>query len=111
MDPPNKRNRPRPIADTLGYHSVIAHNADFEKCSTAPLPCTPYLPGRDIRLRRASAGLAAGFVRVSEPDLAGRVATCIGELSTVAARPIGSGDAAEGQDGSGCRPNESRDAR
>jgi hypothetical protein len=76
---------PRPVADTLGYQSVIAHNAEFEKCSTAPLPCTPYLPGRDVRLRRPELGPAGGFVRVSEPDLAGRVAECVGELSASAA--------------------------
>jgi len=72
---------PTPIADTLGYHSVIAYNAPFEKCSTAPLPCTPYLPTQDVRLRRPAIGLSGGFVRTREPGLAGRVPTCIGELS------------------------------
>jgi hypothetical protein len=72
---------PRPVADTLDYHSVIALDASFEKCSTAPLPCTPYLPGGDVRLRRADRGLSGGFVREPGPDLAGRAPNCVGELS------------------------------
>ena len=72
---------PRPIADTLGYHSVIGFNTAFEKCSTAPLPCTPYLPDQNIELRQPAKGLRGGFVRVVEPSLARRAASCVGELS------------------------------
>ena len=71
---------PRPIADTLDYHSAIGLNTSFEKCSTAPLPCTPYLPSADVRLRRPERGLSGGFVRDQRPELAGRTATCVGEL-------------------------------
>ena len=62
------------------YHSAIGVNTSFEKCSTAPLPCTPYLPGADVRLRRPERGLSGGFVRQRQPDLAGRAATCVGEF-------------------------------
>ena len=80
---------PRPIADTLGYRSVIGWNTALEKCSTAPLPCTPYLPDQNIRLRRPASGLAGGFVRAQEPSLAGRVARCVGELTRTAdGRPM-----------------------
>ena len=72
---------PRPVADTLSYQSVIAHNAEFEKCSSAPLPCTPYIPGSDVRLRRPSVGAGGGFVRGTEQDYAGRFATCVGEFT------------------------------
>ena len=87
---------PRPIADTLGYHSVIGSNTAFEKCSTSPLPCTPYLPDQNIRLRNPHKGLAAGFVRVSEQSLSRRLASCVEEVrgtplagatSLTAARP------------------------
>ena len=78
---------PRPIADTLGYHSVIPIDARFEKCSTAPLPCTPYLPDPDVRLRRPSLGMAGGFVRAVRPDLAGRVASCVAELTPMVSSP------------------------
>ena len=71
---------PRPVADTLDYHSAIGLNTSFEKCSTAPLPCTPYLPGVDVRLRRPERGLSGGFVRDQQPDLAGRAPSCVGEL-------------------------------
>ena len=54
---------PPPILDTLGYRSAIDGNLGFESCSTAPLPCTPYLPPRDFRLRVPSRGLAGGFTR------------------------------------------------
>ena len=76
---------PRPIADTLGYHSVIGLDTALEKCSTAPLPCTPYLPDQNIGLRRPARGLRGGFARVGEQRFAGRVARCIGELTS--ARP------------------------
>jgi len=72
---------PRPVADTLGYHSVIPFNASFEKCSTATLPCTPYLPNGDVTLRHPAIGLSGGFIRAERPDLAGRIASCLGELS------------------------------
>jgi hypothetical protein len=75
---------PRPVADTLDYHSSIGVNTSFEKCSTAPLPCTPYLPGVDVRLRRPERGLSGGFVRDQQPDLAGRAPTCVGELDPAA---------------------------
>ena len=57
---------PQPIADTLGYRSIVALDSPLEKCSTAPLPCTPYLPDRTVRLRRPNKGLAGGFVHSSE---------------------------------------------
>lgn len=72
---------PRPIADTLGYHSVIPRDALFEQCSTAPLPCTPYLPDVRVRLREPQRGVDGGFVRERQPDLAGRIANCLGELT------------------------------
>jgi len=72
---------PQPIADTLGYRSVIALNSSLEKCSTAPLPCTPYLPSSDVRLRRPARGFAGGFVRDQRPDLARGSAICVGEVS------------------------------
>jgi hypothetical protein len=78
---------PRPIADTLGYHSVIPHDAAFEKCSTAPLPCTPYLPESDVRLRHPNVGIAGGFVRAAPPELAGPVANCVAELTPLASSP------------------------
>ena len=91
---------PRPIADTLGYQSVIAFNASFEKCSTAPLPCTPYLPTSDIRLRRPSLGLRGGFMRTERPDFAGRAASCVGELGL--AMPAAPSSPASSGDGSHC---------
>ena len=71
----------QPIADTLGYRSVIALNSSLEKCSTAPIPCTPYLPRSDVRLRRPARGFAGGFVREQRPDLARGSAICVGEVS------------------------------
>jgi len=72
---------PRPVADTLEYHSVIALDSPLEKCSTAPLPCTPYLPRSDVRLLRPSRGFGGGFVRDQQPDLARGRAICVGEVS------------------------------
>ena len=102
---------PTPVADTLGYQSAIAHDAAFEKCSTAPLPCTPYLPGRDVRLRAPALGVGAGFRRDAGAHLAGRAATCIGEwtsdvpltaaLSSISATP-------PDRDTSRCRPAVTR---
>jgi hypothetical protein len=77
---------PRPVADTLGYRSAIRFNSSLEKCSAAPLPCTPYLPGSDVRLRRPASGLAGGFVRERRPELAGPRARCVGELSLTGTR-------------------------
>lgn len=54
---------PRPIADTLAYTSTIDGRIGFEKCSTAPLPCTPYIPLSDVRLRSRARRLGGGFVR------------------------------------------------
>jgi hypothetical protein len=54
---------PPSVADTLGYRSVIDGDAGLEKCSRAPLPCTPYRPNADIRLRKPSRGLVGGFIR------------------------------------------------
>ena len=72
---------PRPIADTLGYRSTIDGDAGFEKCSTAPLPCTPYLPSADVRLRLPERGLSAGFVRgVTDPSASTAAMRCVGEL-------------------------------
>jgi hypothetical protein len=52
---------PPGVADTLGYRSVIDANSSVEKCSSAPLPCTPYRPRPDIRLRKPARGTAGGF--------------------------------------------------
>ena len=93
---------PRPIADTLDYHSAIGLNASFEKCSTAPLPCTPYLPGIDVRLRRPERGLSGGFMRERQPDLAGRAASCMGELDFPAAFRLPPAQAARVADHSRC---------
>jgi len=71
---------PQPIADTLGYHSLIVLDSPLEKCSAAPLPCTPYLPRSDVRLRRPASGIAAGFVRDQRPNVAERAVTCVGEV-------------------------------
>ena len=98
---------PTPIADTLSYQSVIAFNAAFEKCSTAPLPCTPYLPTRDVRLKRPEHGLSGGFVRTREPDLAHGVLICLGELSATTSAASITG-APNGHDPSRCRPNDAR---
>jgi hypothetical protein len=88
---------PRPVADTLGYHSVIPVDASFEKCSTATLPCTPYLPDVDVTLRHPAIGLSGGFIRAERPDLAGRIASCLGELSAAeaSAQPLKPADAAD----------------
>lgn len=73
---------PRPVADTLGYTSTIDGRIGFEKCSTAPLPCTPYLPPRDVHLRVPSRGIAAGFVRRQTNEvLSTEAPRCLGELS------------------------------
>ena len=53
---------PPNVADTLGYRSVIDGDAGLEKCSSAPLPCTPYRPSLDVRLRKPARGIAGGFV-------------------------------------------------
>jgi hypothetical protein len=72
---------PRPIADTLSYFSAIDGNAGYEQCSTAPLPCTPYLPSLDVRLRLPTRGVSAGFVRApSGTTLTISRARCVGEL-------------------------------
>jgi hypothetical protein len=72
---------PTPIADTLGYRSAIDGNVGFEKCSTAPLPCTPYLPSPDVRLRSPMRGIAGGFVRVpAGVDLSANAIRCVGEV-------------------------------
>jgi hypothetical protein len=79
---------PRPIADTLSYRSAIDGDAGFEKCSTAPLPCTPYLPTSDVRLREPKRGLAAGFIRSHDTTaLLTSRARCIGELQGDAPAP------------------------
>jgi hypothetical protein len=70
---------PRPIADTLSFYSAIDDNTDYEQCSTAPLPCTPYIPSLSVRLRTPSRGVSAGFIRVNE-GIASSQAYCIGEL-------------------------------
>lgn len=74
---------PRPIADTLGYHSAIDGDLGFEKCSTAPLPCTPYLPSRDVRLRVPSRGIDGGFVRqLDARELSDVRPRCLGTVSS-----------------------------
>ena len=75
---------PQPIADTLDYRSVIVLNSPLEKCSGAPIPCTPYLPRRGVRLRRPSTGIAGGFVLDQRPSVAGRALTCVGEVDLAA---------------------------
>jgi len=93
---------PRPVADTLDYHSAIGLNTSFEKCSTAPLPCTPYLPGVDVRLRRPERGLSGGFVRDQQPDLAGRAPSCVGELDLAASFRLPAPPVAPATDHSRC---------
>jgi hypothetical protein len=82
---------PRPIADTLGYRSTINGDLGFEQCSTAPLPCTPYLPSPDVRLRVPSLGLRGGFVRQPSTDseLPATAVRCLGEVA-VAGTAVGS---------------------
>ena len=73
---------PRPVADTLSYVSTIDGNVGFEKCSTAPLPCTPYLPAPTVALRVPGRGLAGGFARRPLPaGLAAQELQCLGELA------------------------------
>jgi hypothetical protein len=81
---------PRPIADTLGYRSSIDGDIGFEKCSTAPLPCTPYLPAPDVRLRMPSLGLRGGFVRQpsSGRDLSATAVRCLGEVAATGAAMV-----------------------
>ena len=72
---------PRPVADTLRFTSTIDGDLGFEKCSTAPLPCTPYLPWGDVHLRTPSRGIAGGFVRRPRNDLLSTgVPRCVGEV-------------------------------
>jgi hypothetical protein len=103
---------PTPVADTLGYRSAIAHDAAFEKCSTAPLPCTPYLPDNAVRLRAPALGVRAGFRRDAATRFAGRVATCIGEWTSDV--PLAAADLASissppsDRDTSRCRPAATR---
>ena len=73
---------PRPVADTLGYRSAIDGDQGFEKCSTAPLPCTPYLPTPDVRLRVPGRGVAGGFARrPMGTELSTSAVRCVGELA------------------------------
>jgi hypothetical protein len=73
---------PLPVADTLSYRSAIDDEAAFEKCSTAPLPCTPYLPDPEVRLREPQRGIAGGFVREhGAVALSARVARCVGAIA------------------------------
>ena len=94
---------PRPVADSLGYHSVIAFNASFEKCSTAPLPCTPYLPERDVQLRRPAIGLRAGFARMATPNLGSRTADCVLELHPAGSSAASFDSRAPGDPAAPCR--------
>lgn len=71
---------PRPIADTLSFYSTIDDNTAYEQCSTAPLPCTPYMPSPDVRLRTPQRGVSAGFVRASEGVASPSRPHCVGEL-------------------------------
>jgi len=72
---------PRPVADTLRHTSTIDADLGFEKCSIAPLPCTPYLPSRDVHLRTPSQGIAGGFVRHTTTGLLSTGAPrCLGEV-------------------------------
>ena len=70
---------PRPVADTLSYRSTIDADAGLEKCSIAPLPCTPYLPGRTVRLRVPTRGIRGGFV-VADTQPAGEPPRCVGAV-------------------------------
>jgi hypothetical protein len=74
---------PRPIADTLSFNSSIGDETRYEQCSTAPLPCTPYIPSLDVRLREPRRGVSGGFVR--DPGgsavVTGR-AHCLGEVAS-----------------------------
>jgi len=87
---------PRPVADTLSYVSTIDGDVGFEKCSTAPLPCTPYLPARNVGLRVPARGLARGFARHALPNgLATGDARCLGEVVVPFSRVV-DGRAGEG---------------
>jgi hypothetical protein len=80
---------PQPVADTLNYYSAIDGEAAYEQCSTAPLPCTPYLPTPDVRLREPSRGLSGGFIRSAAGS--GTTLTrvqCRGELRESASRTL-----------------------
>jgi hypothetical protein len=78
---------PRPIADTLSFYSAIDDNTAYEQCSTAPLPCTPYVPSPSVRLRAPQRGLSAGFVHVAEDvALTATRGQCVGELLSDAER-------------------------
>jgi hypothetical protein len=81
---------PQPVADTLDYRSAIVLDSPLEKCSAAPIPCTPYLPRGNVRLRRPALGIAGGFVRDQRPSVAGRALTCVGEVdSATSGRSLG----------------------
>jgi hypothetical protein len=70
---------PTPIADTLSFDSAIDDNTAFEQCSTAPLPCTPYVGSVAARLKSPERGISGGFVRL-DANVAVDRAQCIGEL-------------------------------
>jgi hypothetical protein len=103
---------PRPVADTLSYRSVVDGDAGLEKCSTAPLPCTPYLPPSDLTLRVPSRGLAAGFVRDrGRAQLSAAPRRCVGEIVPPFATAIlGSVDLTAPDRADRCRAAPSRDA-
>ncbi len=80
---------PQPVADTLDYRSVIVLDLPLEKCSAAPIPCTPYLPRGNVRLRRPALGIAGGFVRDQRPSVAGRSLICVGEVDSTTSNRCG----------------------
>jgi hypothetical protein len=71
---------PKPIADTLSFDSAIDDNTAYEQCSTAPLPCTPYVRSVAARLRTPERGVSGGFVRLDANVAVDNEARCIGEL-------------------------------
>ena len=70
---------PRPVADTLSYRSTIDADAGLEKCAAAPLPCTPYLPDKTVRLRVPARGIRGGFV-AARAQPSGDLPRCIGTV-------------------------------
>jgi hypothetical protein len=73
---------PRPVVDTLSYRSVVDADAGLEKCSTAPLPCTPYLPPGDLHLRVPARGFGGGFARDHQATRLSAVSSrrCLGDI-------------------------------
>jgi hypothetical protein len=93
---------PKPIADTLNFNSAIDDNTAYEECSTAPLPCTPYVRSVAARLRTPERGVSGGFVRLQANVVVDSGAQCIGELSP----PVLASVLANAAAGPATRPHE-----